>query len=100
MERMHGLDELRDDGKLRWAGDANGWIAEPEDVVGALRREGFDEYKSEVTRSRRDRGPTGGIWQGLDSRTGVVASAIWINAPTAQQSIVFIDIDGEPVRGG
>jgi len=40
------------------------------------------------------------VWQGLNSRTGAVASAIWVNRPEAEQALVFIDIDGEPVREG
>ena len=39
----------------------------------------------------------GGLWQGLNQRTGVVASAVWINGAGPRHSIVFVDIDGEPL---
>jgi hypothetical protein len=47
------------------------------------------------TTSRRDLRPAGGVWQGVNARTGTVASAIWVNRPGWQQAIVFIEIDGE-----
>jgi hypothetical protein len=38
------------------------------------------------------------VWQGLDSRTGAVASAIWVHR--GDDALVFIDIDGDRVTGG
>jgi len=96
MKRMQRLSELRDTGAMRWSGEQRAWVAEPDDVVRALAHDGFQEYKHEVTRSGHDRTPSGGVWQGLDNETGSVASAIWVRA---DMSLVFIDIDGETVRG-
>ena len=59
--------------------------------------EGFQECRKEIVRSRRDRQPAGGLWQGLNQRTGVVTSAVWINGAGPRHSIVFVDIDGEPL---
>ncbi len=84
---------------MRWVDRDHAWRAVPDEVVSALARDGFNEYKREVTRSRRDRGPTGGVWQGLNEATGAVASAIWINRNDAAAALVFIDINGEPVQG-
>ena len=72
---------------------------EPDDVLDALLAEGFEEYKREISRSRRDRRPRGGFWQGLNCRTGAVASAIWIRPPERPGALLFIDVDGEPVQG-
>lgn len=92
------LNELREHGKLNWSEGERGWTADPGDVVSALAHAGFQEYKRETTHSRRDRAPRGGVWQGLDSRTGAVASAVWVLRDDATP-LVFIDIDGEPLRG-
>ncbi len=92
---IRGLYELRGLGAMNWIDAEQGWGAAPEDVVGALSNEGFVECKRETTTSRRDIRPTGGVWQGVNTRTGSVASAVWVNRPTAPQAIVFITIDGE-----
>ena len=90
------LSELRRVGRMRWTG--HGWIAEPEEVVDALARDGFQECKREVARNPGDRRQTGGVWQGLNNQTGAVASAVWVTAP--DQALVFIEIDGQPLAGG
>jgi hypothetical protein len=97
MMEVGTLNELREHGKLHWSVDASAWAADPGEVVSALAHAGFQEYKRETARSRRDRTPGGGVWQGLDNRTGAVASAIWVVREDA--TLIFIDIDGEPVRG-
>jgi hypothetical protein len=99
MTDLSRLNELRAHGRMTWVASERVWTAEPGDVVQALAGDGFQEYKHEVTRSRRDRAPLGGVWQGLDSRTGTVASAIWVQRPDAPP-LVVIDIDGEPLEGG
>jgi hypothetical protein len=98
MEPFKSLDALREDGKLEWSSGDRAWWADPGDVVDALAHDGFQEYKHEVMRSRIDRAPAGGVWQGLDRRTGAVASAIWVARHDAPP-LVFIDIDGEALRG-
>ena len=100
VEGLQGLNELRERGKMHWSQNDQAWTAEPRDVVEALAHEGFAEYKLAVTRSRRDRPPTGGVWQGLNLQTGAVASAIWVQRAPDADSIVFIDIDGELIDGG
>src|SRR5215831_2586070 len=99
VEALQGLNQLRQSGKMHWSEHEQAWAAEPRDVVAALADEGFAEYKLAVTRSRRDRPPTGGVWQGLNLQTGVVASAIWVQRAPDAESIVFIDIDGELIDG-
>jgi hypothetical protein len=97
MANLPHLNDLRTQGRLAWAAIERAWTADPREVVDALAGAGFHEYRHEVTQSRRDRTPTGGVWQGLDSRTGAVASAIWVRRHDAPP-LVFIDIDGEPLE--
>ena len=91
------IEELRASGRVAWIEDQGAWVAEPSEIVRALANEGFNEYKREETRSHRDRQPSGGVWQGVNG-AGSVASALWVNQPDTDASIVYIDIDGEPVR--
>src|SRR5262249_18634619 len=99
MEELTGLSELRRSGKMQWSANDQAWAAQPRDVVEALAHEGFAEYKLAVTRSRRDRPPTGGVWQGLNLQAGVGAPGYWVRRPPAAASIVFIDFDGELLDG-
>jgi hypothetical protein len=92
---MNGLTELRRQGRMTWMEPENGWVAAPEEILTALAKDGFAECKRELTTSRSDSRPAGGVWQGVDARTATVASAIWVNRPGWQQAIVFIDIDGQ-----
>ena len=94
------MDELRENGKAAWIERECAWMAQPEDIVTALAREGFEECKREVARSRRDRDPLGGVWQGLNRRTGSLASAVWVNRVNARRALMFLEIDGEPLMGG
>lgn len=98
MDEIRGLDGLRQQGRITWADAEAGWRARPEEIVSALVTDGFQEYKCEEAKSRRDREPAGGMWQGINTQTGAVASAIWAK-PTGDEAIVFIDIDGRPLRG-
>jgi hypothetical protein len=100
MSNVEHLNELRQHGKMMWVPRDAGWKAEPREVVDALAGDGFEEYKREEARSGRGRTPSGGVWQGLNRSTGAVASAVWITRPAAQQALVFIDIDGQPLQGG
>ena len=87
------LMELCRGGRMRWTGE--GWLAEPDEVVDALAREGFQECKREVARNPVNHAPSGGVWQGLNAQTGAVASAVWVRGN--ERSLVFIEIDGERV---
>jgi hypothetical protein len=98
MRPMQGLNELREQGRMTWIEDQRGWVAAPQDIVGALLNDGFAECKRETTTSRRDLQPAGGLWQGVNTRTGSVASAIWVNQPLQARAVVFITIDGESVK--
>jgi hypothetical protein len=97
---MRGLSDLREQSRMTWIEQEHGWDAAPEEIVSALSTEGFEECKREVTTSRRDRQPAGGLWQGVNTRTGSVASAIWVNCPGRHHTIVFIEVDGESLTGG
>jgi hypothetical protein len=67
--------------------------------VSALSADGFEECKREMTTSRRDSRAAGGLWQGINTRTGAVASAIWVNQMQSRQAMVFITVDGELLQG-
>jgi hypothetical protein len=97
---MKALTELVNEGRIARTAQARGFIGRPGDIVDALGREGFAEFKADAARSRRDQAPAGGIWQGLDVRTGAVASAIWIRGDDGERAVVFVDIDGRPVDQG
>jgi hypothetical protein len=98
MQPTERLNELREFGRMRWMDSASAWIAEPDEVMNALASDGFEECKREETRNLH-RESTGGVWQGLNNRTGAVASAVWVRTES-RQPMVFIDIDGEPLREG
>lgn len=92
------LGELHDQGRLTWTEREHGWIAAPDEVVTALTRDGFEQCKREVTTSRRDLQPAGGVWQGVNRITGSVASVIWIVRASPRQALVLIEIDGELIK--
>ena len=100
MRAMMGFYALRAHSRITWIDQAQGWIAAPEDIVTVLANEGFEECTRETTTSRRDRQPAGGLWQGVNTRTGSVASAIWVTRPVWQDAVVFIEVDGESLAGG
>lgn len=92
-----GLTGLRAQGRMTWIEQERGWLATPGEILMALAGDGFEECKREMTTSRRDRRPAGGVWQAVNPRTGSEASAIWVNRPAGEQAILFVDIDGESV---
>ncbi|HXH81381.1 MAG TPA: hypothetical protein VNN07_00465 [Candidatus Tectomicrobia bacterium] len=99
MVSLERLDQLREHGRMRWLDTVHGWRAVPEEVVGALAEDGFEECKREETRSRRGAVTTGGVWQGVNGRTGAVASTVWVRDAVTGEGVVFVDINGEPLRG-
>ena len=84
---------------MRWRAEDHAWIADPEQVVEALTIDGFDEYRREIAKGGRERATSGGMWQGLDRRTGEVATVIWVAHATPSHSHVFIEIDGRAIEG-
>jgi Winged helix-turn-helix DNA-binding len=96
---MQHLGELENNGAMCWRAEDEAWIADPERVVKALVNDGFAEYRREVARGGRERATSGGMWQGLDPRTGAVATVIWVAHAPPSQAHVFIDIDGRPIEG-
>ena len=96
MNGMHAVKVLREQGRIAWAEEHRWWVAAPEDIISALTNDGFEEYKSELIWTRGGEA-AGGIWQGLNLRTGAVASAIWVNRDDPRRAVVFLHIDGEPV---
>jgi hypothetical protein len=99
MQQMTGVNELREQRRMTWIEQEHGWDATPEEIVTALSSDGFEECKREMTTSRRDRRSAGGLWQGVDPRTGSVASAIWVTRAAGRQALVFIEVDGESLAG-
>lgn len=96
---MQQIDELEHGGAMRWRAEDGAWVADPEHVMQALTNEGFQEYRREIAKCGRGRAASGGMWQGLDPRTGIVATVIWVRHSTPQETHVFIEIDGRPVEG-
>jgi hypothetical protein len=96
---MSAVDLLRGQGRMTWITTERGWVVAPEEIVSALSTDGFVECKREMTTSRRDGRPAGGLWQGINPRTGAVASAIWVNRLLSPQATVFITVDGELFQG-
>ncbi len=95
-DRTPGFEQLRSEGRVEWAPQERAWVGRPDDTVRALASDGFEEYKHEIVRSRRDRELTAGLWQGLNNRTGAIGSAVWVRQEHGARAIVFVDIDGEP----
>lgn len=96
---MHSFGDLERNGTIRWRAEHQAWVADPECVVQTLTDEGFAEYRREIATSGRAHVTSGGMWQGLDPRTGVVATVIWAAHTTGPGSHVFIEIDGRAVEG-
>ena len=92
------LVDLHDQGRMTWAEREHGWVAVPDEVLEAFARVGFQECKREITTSRRDLRPAGGVWQGVNRITGSVAAAIWVARATQRQALVFVEIDGELIK--
>jgi hypothetical protein len=95
MREMTRFKALHDESRIAWIERERGWAATPDDIVTVLVSEGFSECKRETTTSRRDRQPAGGVWQGVDTRTGSVASAVWVSHAAWPHALVFVEVDGE-----
>ena len=81
------LVNLHDQGRMTWTEQEHGWVAIPEDVLDALARGGSHECKREMTTSRRDLRPAGGVWQGVArSRVRSPRRSGWPAPPSAWRS--------------
>jgi hypothetical protein len=100
MRQIRGFHELRQQRRMSWMRQQHGWVAVPEDIVNALSNEGFEECPRRPTTSRLDRLPAGGLWQGVDPRTGSAASVTFVNRPARHYTLVHIEVDGESLTGG
>lgn len=94
---MTELNGLRVQGRMTWSERERAWVGTLEEILQALAADGYDECKREMTTSQRDCRPSGGVWQGVNSRTGSVAAAIWVARPTASHALVFLQIDGAAI---
>lgn len=94
---MTNFNALCERGEMNWSRHADGWNGTPEDMFRALGADGFQECKREMTTSRRDCRPVGGVWQGVNPETNSVASLIWVSRPAAQSAMLFLEIDGETI---
>jgi hypothetical protein len=99
MREMTRFKALREQSRITWIERERGWVATPDDIVAVLATEGFSECKRETTTSRRDRQPSGGVWQGVDTLTGSVASAVWVTHAAWPHALVFVEVDGESLTG-
>jgi hypothetical protein len=94
---MPSLNALREQGQMTWSQQGDGWNGTPEEILLALGADGFQECKNEMTTSRRDCRPVGGVWQGINPQTKSVASLIWVSRLAAQPAMLFLEIDGETI---
>jgi len=61
MRAMTAFNALREHSRITWIEQEHGWAATPEDIVTVPSNEGFEECKRELTTSRRNRRPAGGL---------------------------------------
>jgi len=71
MRQLKGFSDLREQSRMTWSEHEHGWVAAPEEILSALSRDGFEECKREMTTSRLDRQPAGGLWQGVEYPHGI-----------------------------
>jgi hypothetical protein len=93
------IAELEQHGTMRWRVEDRAWVADPEDVVRALASDGYQEFRREIAKRSGNGTVSGGMWQGLDPRTGSVATVIWTCPASPHESHVVIEIDGRPLEG-
>jgi hypothetical protein len=97
MQELECLTELREQGRMTWIEPEHGWVVEPEAVLTALARAGFEEHNGKSPGADVI-APRPVEWESLNPRTGSVASAVWVNRTELAGAVVFIDIDGELLR--
>ena len=90
------LNDLRELGEMTWSERDHAWVGNPEAILRALASDGYDECERAVTTSHPDCRPAGGLWRGVNRRTGSMVAAIWVTRRAAD-ALVFLQIDGEAV---
>ena len=100
MQQIRGFDELRQQRRMSWMVQQQGWVAVPEEIVNAFSNEGFEECTRKPATSRLDRLQAGGLWQGVHPRTGSAVSATWVNRPARHYTLVFVEVDGDSLTEG
>lgn len=96
---MVHLDSLEHHGAMYWRPEQRAWSADPAEMVKALQKDGFREYKHEVVTRGRSRTAWGGMWQGLDPRNGTVATVTWVMHMLPPDIYVFIEVGGRWIEG-
>lgn len=96
---MKQLEILERQGGMRWRPEQHAWNADPAQVMEALGRDGFQEFRREVARGRHGHVSSGGMWQGLDPQTGAVATVIWAAHESPPDVCLFLEVEGERVEG-
>jgi hypothetical protein len=94
---MPTLNDLYQEGRMTWTEEGKGWIARPEEVLGALATDGFCECLRTRVASPAGRRPTGGAWDGVNPHTRSVASVTWTVRQAPEPPMVLIEIDGESI---
>ena len=90
------LNELREQGEMTWSDRHHAWIGNPEAIFRALASDGYEECQRAIATSHPDGHPAGGVWRGVNRRTGSIVAAIWASRRAAD-ALVFLQIDGEAV---
>jgi len=93
---MPRLNDLYNQGRMKWTEQGKGWICRPEEVLGALATDGFYECHRE-TASPSGRRRTEGAWDGVKPQTRSVASVTWTVRRAPEPPMVFIEIDGDSI---
>ena len=88
------LNDLRQQGRMTWNERTHGLLGTLDEIVRALQGDGFVENEEPTATRRPDRSRAGGVWQGVNTCTGSVASAVWVARPLSPAATVFIRIDG------
>ncbi len=86
------LDELRRSPRFTWAPTERMWIGDAGEAVQALSRHRFEESTHDIVRCGADGDVLGGLWQGLNPRTGDVASVVWIRYGAV--ALLVVDVNG------
>ena len=94
---MPTLNDLYTRGRMTWTEQGKAWIGQPEEVLGALATDGFDECHRERPASPSGRRPREGAWAGVNPRTRSVASVTWTVRQAPGPPMVCIEIDGDTI---